>query len=492
MAVIQISNLTFGYDGSRENIFEDLSFQIEDTWNLGLIGRNGKGKTTLLSLLAGRYPYSGTISGNRAFSYFPYQISSPNRMVACLAEELLPECPKWKIEKEFSSIGLDENCYFRDFSTLSKGEQSKVLLSFLFLKEDRFLLIDEPTNHLDAASRKTVADYLNRKTGFILVSHDRLFLDSCVDHILALNRDGIEIQKGNFSSWYENKRRLDEFEIGENEKLKKQIKKLDASARQSSDWSNKSEKTKKGTRNSGLRPDTGYIGHKAAKMMKRAKNIEKRKNEAVEKKRELLKNIEMVETLALSPLTFHSQRLIEVRDLSVSFGEKKIFDHLSFTLEQGEKIALCGKNGCGKSTVLKLLCGENISFSGKLDMPNLTVSYLPQDFSFLRGAIQEYIFRSGIDKTLFLAILRKLDFARSDFEKDLETLSEGQKKKILIATSLCRKAHLYIWDEPLNYIDIFSRIQLEELLSATDASMVFVEHDLSFVRNIADKMIEFH
>ena len=177
---------------------------------------------------------------------------------------------------------------------MSNGEQTKVLLAALFLKPEKFLLIDEPTNHLDITARKQIAEYLKRKKGFILISHDRYLLDECVDHILSLNKSGIEVQSGNFSSWMENFERQQLSEMGENKRLKKEIARMKESSRQSQVWSNKVESTKQGA------ADKGYIGHKAAKMMKRSKNIETRRDKAIEEKSKLLQNLETAESLKLS------------------------------------------------------------------------------------------------------------------------------------------------------------------------------------------------
>ncbi len=341
-------------------------------------------------------------------------------------------------------------------------------------------------------ARKTVSDYLNTKKGFILVSHDRAFLDRCIDHILSINKTNIEIQKGNFSSWLQNKAMQDQFETAENEKLKKQISQLSAAAKRTAGWSDEVEKTKIGTRNSGLRPDKGYIGHKAAKMMKRAGAIEARRQKAAEEKSKLLKNIETAQGLSVKPLEYPKNRLVELENLSVFYGERKVCGGLSFAVSQGDRIALCGKNGCGKSSIFKLLTGEKIDFSGSLQMDkNLIVSYVPQDTSFLHGSLKEYADDSRIDESLFKAILRKLDFSRVQFEKDMADFSGGQKKKVLIAKSLCEQAHLYIWDEPLNFIDVLSRMQIEDLILKYQPTMLFVEHDSSFVETVATKCINF-
>src|SRR5699024_816603 len=133
---------------------------------------------------------------------------------------IYPDFEFWKIQKELSLLMVDSDILYRPFYTLSNGEQSKVLLSTLFLKENNFLLIDEPTNHLDTKTRQVLSDYLKTKKGFILVSHDRAFMDNCVDHILSINNTDIDIQSGNFSSWWSNKIDRDNYEIAKNKKLK--------------------------------------------------------------------------------------------------------------------------------------------------------------------------------------------------------------------------------------------------------------------------------
>ena len=191
MSMIQISNLTFAYEGGYGNIFENLSLQIDTSWKLGLVGRNGRGKTTLLKLLMGQYSYQGQISADTQFDYFPFTIEDPRQSALEAALGVCPDCPDWILLREFSKLKIEEETYRRPYITLSLGERTKILLAALFAKENRFLLIDEPTNHLDQPARRLVGDYLAGKQGFILVSHDRAFLDGCVDHILALEKTGV-------------------------------------------------------------------------------------------------------------------------------------------------------------------------------------------------------------------------------------------------------------------------------------------------------------
>lgn len=491
MSLINVTNLTFAYDGSYDNIFENVSFQIDTNWKLGLTGRNGRGKTTFLHLLLGKYKYKGNISASVSFEYFPYEVASEEDSTINVVDSIYPNYPHWELMRELNLLEVSEDVLYRPFYTLSNGEQTKVLLASLFLKENSFLLIDEPTNHLDMNGRKIVSDYLKSKKGFILVSHDRAFLDNCIDHIFSINKTNIEIQKGNFSSWWRNKEMQDSFELAENRKLKKDIKRLKDAARQVSDWSDKIEKTKIGGKDaSGVKPDKGYIGHKAAKMMARSKVIEARQYTAIEEKSQLLKNIESADNLKISPIPYHTSKLAELENISIFYGEKAACTRVSFAIERDDRIALCGRNGSGKSSILKLICGEQINYTGHFRKGSrLKVSYISQDTSSLRGNLTGYASTFGINESLFKTILRKLDFSRLQFEKDISDFSGGQKKKVLIAKSLCQQAHLYVWDEPLNYIDVLSRIQIEELLLEYKPTILFVEHDRIFSENIATKFV---
>jgi lincosamide and streptogramin A transport system ATP-binding/permease protein len=491
MSLINVANLTFAYEGSYDNVFENVSFQIDTDWKLGFTGRNGRGKTTFLNLLLGKYDYGGTISANVGFEYFPFHVDNKESNTQDVIDDIFPDYLHWKLMRELSLLKVSEDVLYRPFDSLSNGEQTKVLLAALFLKENSFLLIDEPTNHLDMNARKLVSDYLNTKSGFILVSHDRSFLDNCVDHILSINKTNVEVQKGTFSDWWENKQRQDNFELAENDKLRKDIKRLSDSSKRTSNWSHEVEKTKNGTRNSGSKVDKGYIGHKAAKMMKRSKATEQRQHSAIDERSKLLKNIETSDSLKISQLAFHKNQLVGLEHVSIYYGEKTVCANISFTIEQGERIALTGKNGSGKSSMIKLICGENINYTGTLRKGSqLKISYVSQDTSHLQGNLTDYARNNGIDESLFKSILRKLDFSRVQFEKDISAFSGGQKKKVLIAKSLCEKAHLQIWDEPLNFIDIISRMQIEELLLEYSPTILFVEHDSEFCKNIATKIIE--
>ena len=483
MSIIQAEHLTFAYPGG-EPVFDDVSFQVDTDWKLGFTGRNGRGKTTFLRLLAGELEYAGTITASVKFDYFPYRVPDPARPVGEVLGRLCPEAQEWELVRELSALEVEREALDRPFASLSHGERTKVLLSALFLNEGRFPLIDEPTNHLDARGRELVSRYLSRKRGFILVSHDRRFLDGCVDHILSLNRADIQVRSGSFSAWLEEFQRRQQTELDQDQQLRRDIKRLRQSARRAEGWSERVEASKTGA------SDKGYVGHMAAKAMKRAKSIEARRQQAADRKAELLKNLERTEPLKLTPLEHHAAVLAEFDHAAIRYGETPACLPASFQVRRGERVILEGKNGSGKSSLLKALVGQPLEYTGRIETaPGLIVSYVPQDTGHLRGGLGEFAREQGISESLFKTILRKMDFERALFEQDMASFSQGQKKKAVLAASLCRPAHLYVWDEPLNYIDLYSRMQIEELLRQYSPTMLLVEHDRAFQEAVGARQV---
>ena len=493
MALISVQDLTFGYDGTAELLFEHVSFQIDTDWRLGFVGRNGRGKTTFLKLLLGQYEYRGTISAPTAFDYFPFPVEDDGETGETVAARVCPDAPVWRLQRELGLLEADEAILCRPWSTLSNGERTKLLLAALFLRDNRFLLIDEPTNHLDLHGREVLSRYLRGKKGFILVSHDQAFLDGCVDHVLSINRADIEVQKGNCTAWLRERRRRDEFELAQNAKLKKEISRLEQTAREKAAWADKSEREKIGfdptktEKSMGRRP---YLAAKSKKANKRAKAIAGRQEAAIEEKSSLLKNLEKADGLRLPCLQYRSENLMELRDVTVDYGAGPIFQPVSFTIRRGDRLDLTGRNGAGKTSLLRILAGEAEPASGTVRRGSgLVISCLPQDAGGLTGSLTDYAEQYGLDRTMFLTFLRKLDFPRTQFEKPMEQFSMGQKKKVLLARSLCQPAHLYLWDEPLNYIDILSRGQIEDLLLESRPTILFVEHDKCFCQRVATGQI---
>ena len=498
MSLINIANLTFSYDGGTQFIFQNASFQLDTDWKTGLIGRNGKGKTTFLKLLHGQYAYSGTITASVSFHYFPFDLPDKNLLGQKIAYQINPSNEQWELERELAWLDVPEGVLKRPVSNLSEGERTKVLLAILFLKPSNFLLIDEPTNHLDRHGRELVSAYLRSKRGFIVVSHDRGFLDSCVDHVLSINRQTIEIQQGNYSSWKCNRNQQEHFEQNRQKKLQKDVKRLEEAATKAFAWSEKTEGDKykskpklelAGWQQAGI--NRGAIGHKAAKMMKRSKNLEKRRELAVEEKSALLADYDNTDGLKIWPLKHHSIVLAESVNLALWHHEgKPVAKDINFRLEQGQRLAVTGKNGSGKSTLMHLLAGQESPYSGFFRRASgLIISEVDQNLTILSGRLSEYALDYGLDQNLFRAVLDRLGLSKNFWDESIQNFSDGQKKKVTLARSLSQQAHLYIWDEPLNFMDILAREQIEEMMLKFRPTMVFVEHDKAFVDAVATDVL---
>ena len=197
------------------------------------------------------------------------------------------------------------------------------------------------TNHLDAKAKTDIENYLKKKKGFILVSHDRSLLDNVTDHIISINNSNINIILGNYSVWKENFDRQNNFEIKQNEKLQKEIGKLEIASKESSKWSHSAEKEKQ-RKEANDKIDRGYLGHKAAKIMKKSKVLEERKNKNIEDAKNLLKNIDKIEELKLIPSQYDKKELIIANNFQIVY-EKPIFAPVSFVIENGDRLLLKGK-----------------------------------------------------------------------------------------------------------------------------------------------------
>ena len=196
MALIDVVDLSFAYEGSYDNVFEHVSFQIDTDWKLGFVGRNGRGKTTFLNLLLGNYEYQGRISSNMEFAYFPYEAKDKRRMTIEILEEICPSFEQWRIYRELNLLEVAAEVLFRPFETLSHGERTKVMLAVLFAGEDRFLLIDEPTNHLDMESITALNNGMIKFPGVLLfTSRDHQIVQTTANRIMEIMPNGQMIDK---------------------------------------------------------------------------------------------------------------------------------------------------------------------------------------------------------------------------------------------------------------------------------------------------------
>ncbi|MGX7024277.1 ribosomal protection-like ABC-F family protein [Vagococcus hydrophili] len=494
MSTIEIKQLSFSYDGAGLTLFDHVELNIDTTWKLGLIGRNGRGKTTFFKLLQDELAYSGTINHQMDFSYFPQAIKDKNKMTYEIIDDLKAG-ELWEVERELTLLGTETDILWRDFSSLSGGEQTKVLLAILFSQSDYFPLIDEPTNHLDALGRKQVASYLRqKKTGFIVISHDRLFIDEVCDHILAIDKSQITISQGNYSTYQFQKERQDESEQEKNEKLKKEVGRLKQTAAKKAEWSYAREGDKYGSanvKNSGAINNTGFIGARAARAMKKSKNLLNRMDKEIEEKEKLLKNIEFIDPLTMNFVPSHHKTLLTVENFTLSFNDEPLFKPVSFDIKQGERVAIIGANGVGKTSFIKAILDK---FEGNIEgqltkMISADWSLVRQNYEVNQGTLKAFCLKHHLDYQDFLSNIKKLGLERQLFSNNIETMSMGQRKKIEIAKSLTEETPFYLWDEPLNYLDIFNYEQLEEIILLKEPTMLFVEHDEAFINKVATKVI---
>jgi lincosamide and streptogramin A transport system ATP-binding/permease protein len=526
VSTIICRGLSFGFDGSETDIFDRLDLTIDSHWRTALVGRNGRGKTTLLRLLAGELvPDSGEIEtsvGCRLFTGQPddggltgwqaaKSAAGPFLRWELTLERLLGEGDERSLEeygeleirfreaggyqidagldRELDALQINMALRSRPFDRLSGGEQTRCLLAGLFTVEQAFPLIDEPTNHLDLDGRRKLSEYLAGKEGFLLVSHDRAFLDACVDHVVALNPDTVEVHRTAFSVWRASYLARLREQARANESLKKEIRRHEttAAARRAGAEARESDKAP--------HTDKGFIGARAARQMKKAINAERRAERAAESRRESLLDVEKAYPLKLPEMpegVSASTPLVAATNLVVIRGEP-LFAPVSFKLVAGDRLAVLGPNGCGKTSLLELVAGSPIDYTGTLTRPGQvrfsTASQLPR---WRTGDLAERLAGAGIELTRFRQIMAALGVRGAVLEQPLETLSQGQLKKIELARSLMEPAHLLIWDEPLNYIDVETREQIESLLvedRRRAPALISVEHDAEFIERTATSVL---
>ena len=474
MSLIRADGVNFSYFGSTEPVFTNLNFTADTSWRTGLIGANGSGKTTLFKILCGEEKCGGKIVSNVRFVRFPFD-ADPYESVGDIAAR----CGEtWRLARELSLLGLDKEVRCRPLGTLSGGERTKVMLAVLFCT-DGFPLIDEPTDSLDMRGRERLAEYLKGKQGYIVASHDRVFLDRCTDHTLALTESGAEVVAGSYCVWKEENDHRIAAAREKKRSLENEAKRMTAAAQRTARWAARAEQAKYGVQKSGQKADKGFVSASAARVMKRAKISADRKNAAAEHAKQLAAVLLQEETIAFSPQICRKQCIFDIFGADIKAGGAVILRGVSLRALCGDRLAVVGENGSGKSTLLKFIAE---SLQGE------DVSYVSQQCEDVCGTPVQYAATCGIDEPSFKSMLAKLGFGRTDWDKDMSLLSTGQRKKAALVRSLLTKARLYLWDEPFNYLDIPAREMIEDAITASSPTMVFVEHDAAFVSRAATRI----
>ena len=196
------------------------------------------------------------------------------------------------------------------------------------------------------------------------------------------------------------------------------------------------------------------------------------------------------DSLKIVTLENRKNPLVLAERLQIKYDDKPIFNPISFEVNDKDRVAIVGKNGAGKSSILNLILGNDIKYDGNIKIANdLKISSVSQSTENLRGTLESILMDNDVDESIFKAMLVKMGVPSEEFDKDIKKMSEGQKKKVLIAKSISQRANIYIWDEPLNYIDILTRIQIEEAILKYEPTLIFVEHDETFIKKIATKIV---
>lgn len=524
MSKITINNLSFYYSDYYNPIFDNVNLVLDTDWSLGLIGRNGRGKSTFLKLLTGKLkPVSGNISMSVNMEYFPYEsdkkytiaidIVKENIGMLKTMEDTMEEiiaasdesrydeyCEiqlryselggyemEGRIFKEMADMGLDEKLAYREYSTLSGGERTRMMIIALFLRKNRFVLLDEPTNHLDIAGKEMVGEYLRKRKGFIVVSHDRDFLDKTVNHIMSINKADIKVEKGNYTSWRNNMDIIEEYEFRTRDKLEREVKQLEKKSKQVRDWAGTANTQKyKFASNARTNGSQAY--------MRQAKHFEEQVLYDIEKKKQLLLNYEETKELRLNQTAeCEEELLIEAKKLCFAYLEgDSIINNFSMKLYKGDRIWIKGHNGAGKSTLLKLLSGELDAGEAIEYAEKIKISVSSQEPLWTEGLLTEKYQLSGktaqYEKLLVFCDI--FDLPENFLERPLETYSSGELKKIDIARAFSEDNNVIFLDEPLNYMDVYFREQLERAILEFEPTIVFVEHDSRFGRNVSNRIIE--
>ncbi|MFG6373213.1 MAG: ATP-binding cassette domain-containing protein [Oscillospiraceae bacterium] len=512
MIELSVTNLRHGFEVGQ-NIFEDVTFQVDTGERVGLLGHNGAGKTTLFRMLCGELiPDSGSISlakGCRVglISQIPvypegYTVEDVlNTAFARLHEmehqltELaakLSEAPEDKallakydaltaeyehaggydtatpLNKVTAGLGIPPEMRQQEFAALSGGEKTRVNLARLILEDTDLLLLDEPTNHLDLHATEWLEDYLDKFKGTVLaISHDRYFLDRVVKRIVELEEGKANFYAGNYSFYVvEKKRRFDE-QLKRYEKEQAKLEQLQAAVDKLHLWA--------------------FMGND--KLHKRAFSMEKR----MEKLRTTDKPTQRkAMTASFGEREFHGDEVFSTVALSKSFGERTLFRDVNLVVTGGERIALLGDNGTGKSTFLKILLSEEPPTSGLVRFgPTVKVGYLPQQVVFdhpERNLVDTMLYGCNCSTQEARDRLAAFQFRGEDVFKTVSSLSGGEKSRLRLCMLMDEKINLLILDEPTNHLDIASREWMEGAIDGFEGCLLLVSHDRYFIDRFAGRV----
>lgn len=514
MIDIRVEGLVKSFDLEKK-ILDGLTFQIDTGERVGLLGRNGAGKTTLFKILTGELDYdSGTVqiaSGRRVglISQIPvypagytvegvlqtafarmFRMKDEMDALALRMEQGASDeatlrrygelnarfegLGGWDtdtaVNKVANGLSISDEMRTRLFERLSGGEKTRVNLGRLILEDTDVLLLDEPTNHLDLQATEWLEEYLRKFRGTVVtISHDRYFLDRTVTRIIEIQDGKAEFYSGNYSFYAIEKERRYQERMKQYLKEQAKIQQLEKAAEQMHLWA--------------------FMGNDA--LHKRAFSMEKR----IERMRTTQKPTKARRLEArFQSREFKGDEVLQIKGVSKAFGERRLFEDVYLRVEGGERIALLGENGTGKTTLLNMLVGLDSPDAGMIRLgPSVKAAYLPQVIHFAhpeRSILDTMLYELDITPQSARNRLAAYQFTGEDVFKSVSVLSGGELSRLRLCMLMDESINLLILDEPTNHLDIDSREWLEQAVEEFDGTLLFVSHDRYFINRFATRVWE--
>lgn len=493
-----------------ENLLQDLSFDIQEGECVAILGRNGCGKTTLFKILTGEMDYDGGevyVNPNKKLGLisqipkFPagYTVEDVLRsafadltkakrkmealesaMAQGATQEQLREYDALvnrfqsgggyemdvDVDKICNGLGISPQQRPQEFDSLSGGEKTRINLARLLLEKTDILLLDEPTNHLDLNSVEWLETYINGFKGTVLaISHDRYFIDQVADRVIEIVDGHGEFYSGNYSFYMEEKQARFDLQLKQYEQEQAKLKQLGYTVERMKGW---------GINNRTLYRRAMSIQHR----MERIQKTERPKTEKTMK-------------ASFGEKDFSGDVVFKMKNVSKTFGDRVLFSDVNLTVEGGERIALLGDNGTGKSTFIKCLLGEE-DCGGKIQFgPTVKWGYLPQIIHFdhpERSLYDTMLYEKNLTPQMARDRLGAFLFQGEDVFKTVGTLSGGEQSRLRLCMLMDEKINLLILDEPTNHLDIASREWVEAAIEEFESVLLFVSHDRYFIEKFAERV----
>ncbi len=472
--MIQVSNLTFSYGESP--LYEDVNFIVGKNQKIGLVGQNGSGKTTLLKIISGVETYSqGKILVTGKIGYVPQEVKHDSflQSATTVKDYIDPDNlhPEFVIDKLFSGLEIDVELTAPP-QNLSGGQKTKLALARALLASPDILILDEPTNFMDLAGKKWVMNFLsNYENTVIVISHDLALMNNAIDKILYINpfTKAVDEYKGNYSAFQKLKKQKEALEKRQAVIANKKVKRMEEAVIKAMSF--RSEK-----------------GVRARVQLQR--RLEKMKDNLPPMPQELKTiKINLPEPANVGEIP------IKVVDIAKSYGEHQVLKAISITVHRGERIAMIGPNGTGKSTFIKILMDLLKADSGEISKNQATkIGYYSQEFEtfdMTKTVIDTFLETTHKDERFGRVFLGRFMFGGNKIFQRIETLSGGEKTRLAIALLTAQDFNVLILDEPTTYLDVLSQRVILESLKEYKGAMLVVSHTPEFIQELAPQRVLF-